>query len=52
MLSTARQVFQDLSIRMKIQTGIYKMPDAIGHCFLNFTPLASWLAGQSVFKPS
>jgi Fe-S-cluster containining protein len=52
MFSTARKVFQDLSLEMKMETGIYKMPDAIGHCFLNSTPLTSWLSGQSVFKPS
>lgn len=50
MFSTARKVFQDLSIQMKIQTGIFKMPDAIGHCFLNATPLASWLSGKKVFN--
>jgi len=50
MFGTARKVFQDLSLEMKIQTGIYKMSDAIGQCFLNATPLTNWLSGQAVFK--
>ena len=50
MFSTARNLFQELSIRKEIETGIYKMPDAIGQCFLHSKPLVRWLSGESVFK--
>lgn len=50
MYSSARDVFQDLSVQLDIETGIYKMSDAILNCFSMPTPLVAWLAGASVFN--
>ena len=50
MFSSARKVFQDLSLQMKFETGIYKMPEAVGSCLSLSAPLTNWLAGEIVFQ--
>jgi hypothetical protein len=51
MFGSARKVFQDLSVQMKFETGIYTLPEAIGNCLSMSSPLTNWLAGKIVFQP-